>query len=120
MIFLEESKPALLSTYSSGCLLTQIGGGYLADKHGYASIVSATVGLSALIIFYISTLATTSVAWIRAFFCLGLVADPLFPAGSAAISWNVKADRRTASFAIVDASASAETTVASLAPIVAD
>mmetsp|Transcript_234 Transcript_234/g.578 ORF Transcript_234/g.578 Transcript_234/m.578 type:complete len:452 (-) Transcript_234:303-1658(-) len=117
--FSEDSKPMILSAYSSGYLLTQIGGGYLADRHGYARIVSANVGLSALILFYISTFATTSVAWIRALFCLGLVAGPLFPAGSAAISANVKADRRAASFAIVDASASAGTTVASLAPLVA-
>ncbi|VEU39078.1 unnamed protein product [Pseudo-nitzschia multistriata] len=118
--FSEDSKPILLSAYSSGYLLTQIGGGYLADRHGYAKIVSVTVGLSSLILFYVSSFATTSLAWIRAFFCLGLVAGPLFPAGSAAISANVQADRRAASFAIIDASASAGTTVASLAPIVAD
>jgi len=118
--FPEESKPALLSAYSSGYLLTQMGGGYLADKHGYAKIVASSVGLSALILFYISTFATTVITWTRAFFCLGLVAGPLFPAGSAAISSNVRVDRRAASFAIVDASASAGTTVASLAPIVAD
>jgi len=117
--FSEESKPALLSAYSSGYLLTQMVGGYLADRHGYARIVSATVGVSAFILFYISTFATTTVAWTRALFCLGLVAGPLFPAGSAAISSNVRADRRAASFAIVDAAASAGTTVASLAPIVA-
>eukprot|EP00536_Pseudo-nitzschia_multiseries_P016467 jgi/Psemu1/292549/fgenesh1_pg.1121_\ len=118
--FSQESKLLLLSAYSSGYLLTQIGGGYLADRHGYARIVSTTVAASALILFYVSTFATTSMAWIRAFFCLGLVAGPLFPAGSAAISANVPADRRAASFAIVDASASAGTTVASLAPLVAE
>jgi MFS family permease len=117
--FPEESKPALLSEYSSGYLLTQMGGTYLADKHGYATIVATTVGLSALILFYISTFATTVITWTRAFFCLGLVAGPLFPAGSASISSNVRVVRRAASFAIVDASASAGTTVASLAPIVA-
>eukprot|EP00537_Pseudo-nitzschia_pungens_P002512 CAMPEP_0172379582 /NCGR_PEP_ID=MMETSP1060-20121228/70002_1 /TAXON_ID=37318 /ORGANISM="Pseudo-nitzschia pungens, Strain cf. cingulata" /LENGTH=499 /DNA_ID=CAMNT_0013107325 /DNA_START=1771 /DNA_END=3270 /DNA_ORIENTATION=+ len=124
--FSEESKPLLLSAYSSGYLLTQIGGGYLADKHGYAKIVSATVACSALILFYLSSssssslAATTAVIWIRAMFCLGLVAGPLFPAGSAAISASVPPDKRAASFAIVDASASAGTTVASLAPLVAE
>lgn len=119
--FGSNNNPALLlSSYSSGYLFTQIAGGYLADRFGYRIIVSTLVFLSAFILFYISTFATTPEEWIRAYFCLGLVSGPLYPSGSAAIASNVAAHRRVSSFAIVDASASAGTTIASLAPLVAD
>lgn len=117
--FDEASKPALLSAYSSGYILTQIAGGYLADKYGFAQVISSTVGISAIILFYISTVATTSLQWTRAFFIMGMVAGPLFPAGSSAISCNVQPEKRAAAAAVVDAAASAGTCVAALTPLIA-
>ena len=117
--FPESSKPTLLSSYSSGYILTQIVGGYLADVYGFAIVTAVSVGLSAMIVFYVSSLASTVTQWTHAFFLLGLLAGPLFPAGSAAISSRVPLARRAASAAMIDASASAGTTVASLAPLLA-
>ena len=117
--FPESSKATLLSSYSSGYILTQIIGGYLADQYGYAIVTSFSVGLSAFILFYVSVLATTVHQWTCCFFFLGFLTGPLFPAGSTAISTNVQPKDRAASAAIIDASASAGTTVASLAPLIA-
>ncbi|KAL7578237.1 hypothetical protein ACA910_012658 [Epithemia clementina (nom. ined.)] len=117
--FPDSAKPALLSSYSSGYILTQIIGGYLADQYGFAIVTSISVGLSAFILFYISSAAFTVVQWTSAFFILGILAGPLFPAGSAAISTCVPPTKRAASAAIIDASASAGTTVASLSPLIA-
>lgn len=117
--FDEASKPTLLSAYSSGYILTQIGGGYIADGHGFSKVIAASVGISALVLLYVSTLASTVDQWTNAFFVMGLVAGPLFPAGSSAISTNVPPSQRAASAALVDAAASAGTCVASLTPLIA-
>eukprot|EP00934_Nitzschia_sp_Nitz4_P000615 Nitzschia sp. Nitz4//scaffold30_size153850//29989//31260//NITZ4_002764-RA/size153850-processed-gene-0.35-mRNA-1//-1//CDS//3329547220//615//frame0 len=117
--FEESAKPALLSAYNSGYILTQIGGGVLADKYGFSVIISGAVGLSAVVLFYVATMATTVSEWTRAFFLMGTIAGPLFPAGSSAISANVKPESRAASAAIVDAAASAGTCVAAMAPMIA-
>lgn len=116
--FSDDDKPALLSAYSSGYILTQIGGGFLADRYGAYSVISSTVGVSAFILLFI-TRYTSAVIWMKAFFCLGLVAGPLFPAGSTAISAYVPSEKRAAAAAIVDAAAAAGTTVAALAPMIA-
>jgi MFS family permease len=118
--FPDSSKPALLSAYSSGYILTQVGGGYLADRYGYAIVVAGTMCLSALILEFVATYATTVGVWTNAFFLLGLAAGPLFPAGSTAISSNVPSSRRAASAAIIDAAASGGTTVAAMSPLFAE
>lgn len=117
--FPEDSKAALLSAYSSGYILTQIGGGFLADRYGFGVILSAVAAISSAILTFLGLAATTVSAWTQAYFCLGLVAGPLFPAGSAAIAANVEPSKRAASAAIVDAAATAGTTVASLTPLIA-
>jgi ACS family hexuronate transporter-like MFS transporter len=114
-----DEKRALLSAYSSGYILTQIGGGLLADRYGASTVIASAVGISSLILLYITS-ATSAVVWANAFFCLGLVAGPLFPAGSTAISTHVPFERRASAAAIVDAAAAAGTTVAALAPMIAD
>jgi MFS family permease len=117
--FSNHDKPALLSAYSSGYILTQIGGGFLADRYGASAVIATAVGTSSLILLYITS-STSAAMWTQAFFCLGLVAGPLFPAGSTAISTNIPPERRAAAAAIVDAAAAAGTTVAALAPMIAD
>lgn len=117
--FDEASKPSLLSAYSTGYILTQIGGGYIADKHGFSKVIAFSVGISSMVLLYLSTLATTTAQWTNAFFVMGLVTGPLFPAGSAAISENVSPSERAASAAIVDAAASAGTCIASMTPLIA-
>jgi MFS family permease len=96
LAFDETSKPGLLSTYSSGYILTQIGGGYLANKYVFLFILSSMVGILAVIMFYVVTMATTAEEWTRAFFVMGLVVGPLFPAGSRAIYCNVPREKRVA------------------------
>lgn len=117
--FSAADKPGLLSAYSSGYTSTQIVGGLLADRYGPIRIVSWTVALSSVLLVLL-THFTSAVVWTKLFFALGLVGGPLFPAGSAAISTHVQADRRAASAAIVDAAAALGTTVAALAPIIAE
>jgi len=118
--FTDDDKPTLLSAYSLGYILTQIGGGFLADRYGAEVVISATVGISSLVLLTLTTWLTSAATWTKAFLVLGIVAGPLFPAGSAAISANVPPQRRAASAAIVDAAASAGTTMASIAPMIAD
>lgn len=118
--FPEASKPKLLSAYSSGYILTQIGGGVLADRYGANRIICATLGTSACVLLYIATWATTVTAWANAFFVLGLIAGPLFPAGSTAIAIHVVPAKRAAAAAMVDAAAAAGTTVAALTPLLAE
>ena len=131
--FSEDAKPALLSAYSSGYILTQLFGGYVADRLGAMMVISLSVGASALLLLVLTMSGETVVSsnndeygngtdtvidiWTKTFFCLGMVAGPIFPAGSAAISANVTPKKQAASAAIVDAAAAAGTTVAALTPL---
>jgi len=119
--FPAESKPALLSAYSSGYILTQVAGGFFADRYGAPSVLAFTAGASALVL-----LALTSAPgewgitwWIRLYVALGFLAGPLFPASSVAVKENVEPERRAGAAAVIDAAASAGTCVATLAPSVA-
>lgn len=117
--FSNHDKPALLSAYSSGYIWTQIGGGFLADRYGASVVIAIALATSSGILLSM-TCFTSATSWTRALFTLGLVAGPLFPAGSTAISTHVAPDRRAAAAAMADAAAAAGTTVAALAPMIAD
>lgn len=117
--FAPQQKPLLLSAYSAGYILTQLGGGVLADHYGAPTVISGAVSLSAILLLLV-TQSTSTTTWIRIFFGLGFVAGPLFPAGSTAISTYVVPQSRAAAAAMVDAAAAAGTTVAALAPLLAD
>mmetsp|Transcript_28333 Transcript_28333/g.37722 ORF Transcript_28333/g.37722 Transcript_28333/m.37722 type:complete len:411 (+) Transcript_28333:192-1424(+) len=121
LAFPAESKPALLSAYSSGYILTQVAGGFFADRYGAPFVLAFTSGASAF-----ALLALTSAPgewgvtwWIRLYAALGLLAGPLFPASSVAVKEGVEPERRAGAAAVVDAAASAGTCAATLAPAVA-
>jgi len=109
---IKESKPALLSAYSTGYLLTQVMGGKLADTYGARIIVAASNWWSAV---WLGCLVFSNTSWTRVYFGLGLAAGPLFPAGSAAIALS---PNKATSAAWIDAAAATGTMVASLAPVV--
>ena len=96
--FTDGDKPTLLAAYSLGYILTQIGGGMLADRYGATAVISSAVGISSLVLMTLTTSLTSAATWAKAFFVLGFVSGPLFPAGSAAISANVPPQRRYVCF----------------------
>uniref|UniRef100_A0A7R9WM97 Major facilitator superfamily (MFS) profile domain-containing protein n=1 Tax=Craspedostauros australis TaxID=1486917 RepID=A0A7R9WM97_9STRA len=120
--FSEHDTPALLSAFSSGYVLTQVAGGYFADRFGYRSVISASLIVSSLLVFCLTlpmAFATAASTWIQIYFLLGLVSGPLFPAGSTAITLEVRREDRATAAAIVDAAAAAGTTVAAMTPLMA-
>eukprot|EP00538_Stauroneis_constricta_P000784 CAMPEP_0119555424 /NCGR_PEP_ID=MMETSP1352-20130426/7640_1 /TAXON_ID=265584 /ORGANISM="Stauroneis constricta, Strain CCMP1120" /LENGTH=519 /DNA_ID=CAMNT_0007602183 /DNA_START=206 /DNA_END=1765 /DNA_ORIENTATION=- len=127
--FSDRDTPALLSAFSSGYILTQVAGGYFADRFGYRSVISTSLGVSALLVFWLTLnttghgedAATVSIAsmWTKVYFVLGLVSGPLFPAGSTAITLEVPRENRATAAAVVDAAAAAGTTVAAMTPLLA-
>jgi len=121
LAFPAESKPALLSAYSSGYILTQVAGGFFADRYGAPFVLAFTSAASAIVLLSLtSTPGEWGVAWwIRLYASLGLLAGPLFPASSVAVKEGVEPQRRAGAAAVVDAAASAGTCVAALAPAVA-
>jgi len=121
LAFPAESKPALLSAYSSGYILTQVAGGFVADRYGAPFVLAFTSAASAIVLLSLtSTPGEWGVAWwIRLYASLGLLAGPLFPASSVAVKEGVEPQRRAGAAAVVDAAASAGTCVATLAPAVA-
>mmetsp|Transcript_2630 Transcript_2630/g.4118 ORF Transcript_2630/g.4118 Transcript_2630/m.4118 type:complete len:459 (+) Transcript_2630:61-1437(+) len=119
--FPTESKPALLSAYSSGYILTQIAGGFFADRYGAPFVLAFTSGASAFVLLALASAPGEwgVTWWIRLYAALGLLAGPLFPASSVAVKEGVEPERRAGAAAVVDAAASAGTCVATLAPAVA-
>jgi MFS family permease len=75
-----HGKAMLLSAYSTGYLLTQIVGGVLADRYGAVRVVAICCGLSSVILYATALFLSDVQSWRYAYFFLGVIAGPLFPA----------------------------------------
>lgn len=114
--FVEEAdKSIILSSYSCGYLLCQIGGGVMAEAFGPMLVVGISVCVSAFLVFLLTCLESSW--WKLIFFLLGIVSGPLFPAGNAALR---RLPNPSAAATFVGAAASAGTTVASMSPLLAE
>lgn len=113
----DDDAPLLLSSYSTGYTLTQILGGYIADRYGAGNVLAVCCAASALVLLALGYLLFTVSYWKLAYFILGVAAGPLFPACQVAVN---SMETRTEALAIIDSAAAAGATAAALSAAASD
>lgn len=108
-----DDKPFLLSSYSTGYVLTQIVGGMFSDRFGATRVLSISCGISGATLLTL-TMLTSASSWRYAFFVLGVTAGPLFPACQTAARQSVEP---ALALAYMDTAAAIGATFAAASPL---